>query len=184
MTRFLLFAAMLVAATLTAEADSEPPPGRLLVTFANSGVKSANAGFSAPYRYRKRYAIAASARQDAADIAREYALTPVDDWPIDALSVYCIVYRLDSGDDVDDLLVRLRADERVESAQRMHEFTTSGGATAQFNDTYARLQHGLGVLGIGEAHRISRGEEIRIAIVDSDVDARHEDLSGTFVENT
>lgn len=47
-----------------------------------------------------------------------------------------------------------------------------------YDDTYANLQYGLDILDIAAAHRTSRGEGIRIAIIDSNVDKNHEDLQG------
>ena len=65
-----------------------------------------------------------------------------------------------------------------ESVQELNEFETSTSAGLPFNDTYANLQHSIEELGIRNAHRHSLGDDIRIAIVDSHVDSRHEDLAG------
>ncbi|MEO0998279.1 MAG: S8 family serine peptidase, partial [Pseudomonadota bacterium] len=115
--------------------------------------------------------------RDAA-IETEYALTPVDEWPIRALSVYCFVYRVADAAVRDDIVARLSADPRIESAQRLNRFETSTDAAGGYDDTYASLQHGLALMGVTAAHRQSRGRGVRVAIVDGHIDVRHEELEG------
>lgn len=171
---------IMLATCALAHADDMVPDASsdILVTFENSGAKPVSGGFSAPYTNRKRYAIAATAQRDADNIADEYALAQVDHWPIKSLSVYCFVYRLSAGQNRESILARLNADIRVESAQPLQEFETGMTSNSEYNDTYVNLQHGLDVMGITEAHRHSRGEGVRIAIVDSNIDFNHEDLDG------
>ncbi len=150
----------------------------ILVTFENTGARAASSGAGAPYRNRKRYSISVEARKQAAAVAREYKLTQVDHWPIKHLSVYCFVYRVDDKDSRGEVLNRLRADSRVESAQAMNTFETSLLAESTYDDTYADLQYGLVTLGIDKAHRHSQGIGVRVAVIDSAVDLDHEDLKG------
>jgi subtilisin family serine protease len=56
--------------------------------------------------------------------------------------------------------------------------TANDSRALDYDDTYANLQHGLTSLQLHEAHRASTGRGVRIAIVDSDTDVDHEDLSG------
>lgn len=150
----------------------------ILVTFRNDGASTISGSIRAPYRARKRYRIAAEAREDADAIASEFALDEIDHWPIRSLGVYCFVYRVPEGANRQAVIDRLRADNRVESVQALQEFDTGTGSAMTYNDTYARLQHGLDSLGIEAAHQLTRGSDVRIAIIDSDADTDHEDLRG------
>lgn len=152
--------------------------GRLLVTFDNSGAGPASGSVRAPYRARKRYEIALSTRRTASAVAREYALVELEHWPIRSLGVYCVVYRVPAGSSREDLIDRLSRDGRVESAQPMQAFETGARAPGAYNDTYAHLQRGLDLLQVSAAHRNASGKGVRVAIVDSGVDTRHEDLAG------
>lgn len=154
----------------------------LLVTFENEGARVGSARFGAPYRARKRYAVSRAAARLADTIAREYELERIDAWLIRSLSVYCIVYRVRDGESRDDVIARLEDDPRVESVQAMHQFETSSPATTNYNDTYANLQYGLEAMDLVSAHLVSRGRGVRIAVVDSAVDAGHEDLLGRVGE--
>jgi len=174
----LAFIVALVLFSATASADKPDADRDILVTFVNDGAMSASAGFRAPYQTRRRYAISAKARRDARAVRSEYGLSEVDHWPIRSLSVYCFVYRVPDGEKREDVLVRLRADNRVESAQPLQVFESGTRISAKYDDKFANLQHGLDELGIGAAHRYSRGTGVRIAVIDSHYDVRHEDLKG------
>jgi subtilisin family serine protease len=173
----VVLAALLPAAAIAD--DRAPDPARdILVTLEEKGASDVSSGIGAPYRHRKRYAIGSATRRQAADIAREYTLLEIDGWPIRSLSVFCFVYRVDPGMDRDRVIERLRADPRIESAQALQQFETLANRTPDYDDTYTGLQRGLQVMDIPAAHRYSRGQGVRVAIVDSHADADHEDLKG------
>jgi subtilisin family serine protease len=181
-TIITVFLAAFLAAVLSAAAiadDRKPDTLRdILVTLDDEGVTAAGTGVSAPYRKRKRYAMETKTRRQANDIASEYALVEVARWPIRSLSEFCFVYRVDPGTDRSRVIERLRADSRVASAQALQRFETLTEPASGYDDTYTDLQRGLEVMDIPAAHRYSRGQGVRVAIVDSHADANHEDLEG------
>ena len=169
----IALATLAPAAVLAQDRDAEQD---ILVTFDNTTAQATTS--SAPYRARKRYFISTEARRHARDVAQEYGLEQVDHWPIRSLSVYCFVYRVPIDGDREGLVEALRKDSRVESAQPLNEFETRVTAQEGYDDTYANLQHGLSSLNLSAAHRYSRGKGVRIAVIDSNADTRHEDLQG------
>ena len=175
MLAFVFSLLLLVQPAMAQKNDAERD---ILVTFDNQGARMHSTGMSAPFRNRTRYSIAAAARRSADEVRDEYALIEVDHWPIRSLSIYCFVYRVPSGEDREALIDRLKSDARIESVQALQEFETGTSANANYNDTYANLQHGLSILDVSAAHRISRGQGVRVAIIDSDADSKHEDLKG------
>lgn len=176
----LLWVTALLGVALASEALAEPtdPSRDILVTFENTGASASSAGASPPYRFRKRYAVSGAVRQLSRAIEREYDLDPVAHWPIRSLSVYCFVYRVPEDHDRDDLVAALARDDRVESVQVLQRFETQFDEPDSYNDPYLKLQHGLQLLGVPEAHRAAVGKGVRVAIIDSHVDAQHEDLRG------
>jgi subtilisin family serine protease len=172
---------LLGAAESAYAGDGRLPDREILVTFENGGQQAINGGFGAPFRNRLRYSIAAEAERNAAAIEREYALSEVDRWPIRSLAVFCIVYRVAGDRDRDEILAKLHADRRIESAQPLNRFETAAGPEPAYNDRYAPLQYGLEAMGIAAAHRYSRGAGVRIAVVDGPADVEHEDLRGRIV---
>ena len=172
---FVLSLPFVVAPAMAQQNDAERD---ILVTFDNEGARRQSAATGAPFRNRKRYSIAAAARRNADDVRDEYSLLEIDHWPIRSLSIYCFVYRVPPGEDRETVIARLQSDERIESVQALQEFSTGTSAIVHYDDKYANLQHGLNILEISAAHRISRGQGVRVAIIDSAADERHEDLQG------
>jgi hypothetical protein len=126
-----------------------------------------------------RYAVSPAAQAQAEAIATAYRLREVAAWPIGVLGVHCVVYELPADVDRADFLERLRRDRRVESAQPLQSFSTSSRDTG---DPYRSLQHNLDAMNITLAHRWSRGEGIRIGIVDTGIELDHPDLVGRIVQ--
>lgn len=174
----VLCLALAVSATGYAENPRPDASRDILVTIADDGARSVGTGVSAPYRKRKRYPLEAETLMTASRIADEYRLVEIDRWPIRSLSVLCIVYRVSAGRDRDTVVRSLGNDVRIASAQRLQAFETLGESPPGYDDTYSGLQRSLEVMDVLSAHRFSRGNGVRIAIVDSYADAEHEDLSG------
>lgn len=121
------------------------------------------------------YGPSSAARTTAAAIATDYSLQESASWPIGLIGVHCIVYAMPPSAMQEDLLKRLVADRRVESAQPLATFSTRGSA---YNDPYAGLQDSLEQMSVAEAQQWSRGAGVRVAIVDTGVDLQHPDLRG------
>ncbi|MGH8200105.1 MAG: S8 family peptidase [Steroidobacteraceae bacterium] len=137
------------------------------------------------------YQVSASARATAHALEHDYRLREVSAWPIESLRVHCIVVRLPNLTPRAAMIARLAHDSRVESVQPLNEFSTetepnSSAApkappTGSNKRTYLPLQTNLRELGVLQAHRLSQGAAVRIAIIDTGVDYRHPDLEGRIV---
>lgn len=171
----LLTLALLHAAGTVA---AEPAADRILVTFDDPGMSnSARAGPVRPGYSRRTstYLVSIGVRRAARGIEREFGLRALDEWPIEPLKVHCIVYVVEDDRDVDELLVRLQTDPRVESAQRMNTFEVLGGP-AGASVAYGGLQHSAVSLELEAAHRWSRGDGARVVIIDTGADIAHPEI--------
>lgn len=175
----LLLYLLALGAPAGAAGDRQPDAAQdILVTLDARTAAPASGGVGAPYRKRKRYPVSLDVQMLVDELGRDYELREIARWPIRSLSVFCIVYRAADGGDRDSLLARIRADTRVESAQRLQQFETRSVGIGRYDDAYIDIQRSLDVMEIPAAHRLTRGEGVRVAVVDSTADVDHEDLAG------
>jgi hypothetical protein len=156
---------------------------QILVTVDNPRTQRSLRAGSTPKSYggtSARYEVSPQARRSIERLEVRYPLKRLAEWPIDALGVHCAVFTITTADVRDAVLARLRSDPEVESAQPMQTFAVrTGGA---YDDPYFDLQPGLAAMDIAGAHRRSRGENVRVAIVDTGIDQGHPDLAGRIEE--
>jgi len=181
----LAFAVMLGltgCATARLTADGALPdsmhtsPDRLIVvTVANDTAALASRAGSTPRGYDglQGYSASSSAREMVASIARDYHLSEVAAWPIPVLKVHCVVFEIAEASTRESVLAQLAHEPRVKLAQPLGTFQTM---SQSYNDPYVGLQHGFEQIDVADAHRWTRGEGVRVAIIDTGVDVEHPEL--------
>jgi len=164
-------------------------PGQfIVVAVANpvTGRPGAVGGTAHGYGSGTNYRVSASAATTLQEIARQYSLTAVSEWPIEQLKMHCVLFRIPPGTTREAVVEKLKADKRVLIVQPLNEFESAAAAPAAqpvpaasgSDDPYARLQSNVSALDVVEAHNFSRGAGIRVAIIDTGVDTHHPDLAG------
>ena len=187
----LLGAALALAGVAGIAAEAAPPvltpgevrqaPGQFIVVAVVNPLASRPAavgGTAHGYGAASNYRVGASAAGVIRDLATQYNLTRVSEWPIEQLGMHCVLFRIPPGTTREAMLERLRTDPRVRIAQPLNEFESATEAAPKFDDPYARLQSNVLALDVAEAHAISRGTGVRVAVIDTGVDTRHPDLAG------
>lgn len=156
------------------------PERFVVITLLNTEAMPSPRAGSSPRDYgpATQYGVAPRTRSTARDLASQYKMKAIREWPITQLRVHCIVYQMSAGESQSDLLRRLRSDSRVESAQPLHSFDTLSGT---YNDPYAGLQRNLVSMGVQQAHVWSRGKGVSIAVIDTAIDSKHADLAGSHI---
>jgi subtilisin family serine protease len=168
-------------------AAAEPPAPRIIVAFANHPHASlAPAGTTGSHYAGTGYNVAQGAQSQAHRVAGAYALHAVASWPIQALALHCVIYEITDGRAVDQVLASLAKDSGVVFAQPLQEFHTLTGSTEAappYNDPLYDLQTNLAALGIARAHARTQGQGLKVALIDTAVDADHPDLRGRIVRS-
>jgi hypothetical protein len=119
------------------------------------------------------YGATAEARKTLRSVESQYGLREVNAWPIDPLHVHCAVLEIPAGADRAGVLAALAKDRRVKLTQPLQTFATR---TDGYNDPYLGLQRGFQAMDVADAHPWSRGEGVKVAIIDTGVDILHPDL--------
>jgi subtilisin family serine protease len=121
------------------------------------------------------------------DLEAEYKLREVSAWPIESLHMHCAVLEIPAGADRDALLTRLSQDHRFALTQALQTFAVRtdakrGDATPgePYNDPYVGLQRGFAQMDVADAHPLSRGDGVKVALIDTGVDVHHPDLRGSI----
>jgi len=171
-----LSAMSLSCASVDASRASASLARQILVTFTDE--REGQVPVTSPangYRPRGDYGNSTWSLRVAGQLAEDYSLRPVEQWPISALGVHCVVYEIPEGQTLEDALRRLAGDRRIEAVQAMKTFRVMAET---YNDPYFKLQTGLRAMRIEDAHRFATGRDVSIAVIDTGVDARHPDLAG------
>lgn len=135
------------------------------------------------------YAGSTRSSAGAARLARDYGLREVSAWTIKPLRLRCMVYEIPASAERAEMIERLQRDDRVRLAQPLQSFDTlttpnhDGAAppasdAPAYNDPYVGLQRGFSAIGADRAQRWSSGTGVRVALIDTGVDAQHPDLRG------
>lgn len=128
------------------------------------------------------YGVTSAARATVRGITQDYGLHEVSAWPIAALRVHCVVFRVPDDTVPAQMIARLAKDPRVDSAQPLNQFATETDSSASaYNDPYASLQTVLRDLTVEQAQQWSRGAGVRVAIIDTGIDFEHPDLVGQVI---
>ncbi len=156
------------------------PTQFIVVAVANpvTGRPAAVGGTAHGYGSTSNYRVSASATALIRELAREHSLTLVSEWPIEQLQMHCVLFRVPPGTTREAVIDKLLTDKRVLIAQPLNEFESATALPSAFDDPYARLQSNVSALDVAEAHIISRGRGVRVAIIDTGVDIEHPDLAG------
>ena len=107
-----------------------PSPGaaskQIVVAFTNQpqSLPSSAGSTGARYSGGGGYTVAQSAQRQARRVASDYALREVVSWPIQVLSMHCVVFEITNGRPAADVLASLAHDRRVALAQPLQEFHT------------------------------------------------------------
>jgi subtilisin family serine protease len=116
----------------------------------------------------------AARRRIAAELARTYGLTLVNEWPMAAIGVDCFVMEEPGNRPVGQALAALAQDPRVLWAQAVNLYE---GMDATGDPLYP-VQPASRDWQLAALHRASTGRQVAVAVIDSGVDGEHPDLLG------
>lgn len=179
----VLLAAFVSLAPASVHADPQPsaPEREILVM-----VRQAPAHYRPTGDYGGAYGdqMGESARKRVASrIARQHGLTLTDNWPMPMIGVDCFVMIVPQGRSTNEAASEVSHDPDVDWAQPVTLYGTRGSAAAYPNDPLFAAEPAARLWHLADLHRISTGRGVRVAVVDSGIEASHPDLSGQLALN-
>ncbi|HEX9472569.1 MAG TPA: S8 family serine peptidase [Steroidobacteraceae bacterium] len=130
-------------------------------------------GTAFDYGDQQAYAVSDGARRTMRALASRYHLQYTQSWPIGLLHLECAVFALPAGAAPEALLAQLQQDKRVAIAEPLHDYEV-----LTTPDSYAAVQTSNERMKVGQAHLISRGRGVRIALIDTGLASDHPELRG------
>ena len=155
-----------------------------------------NRGSGVPPRGERRFIadeiileFAPGATPQAIDqLARRYNLTPLESQSFPLIGSIFSRWHIAGGRSVPNVVGVVEDERIVASAQPNYLFAlqqdAASGAAANTAPAHGEAaQYVLAKLQIGEAHQVATGKNILVAVIDSQIDAKHPDLDGTIAKS-
>ncbi len=115
-------------------------------------------------------------------LARRFDLTLVETKNFSLISSQLTRWRIKNDRPVENVVASLKRENIVASVQPNYIFTLQEQSVTPIIQGDP-AQYVLGKLEVAAAHRLATGRHVRIAVIDSDIDAKQPDLKGAVVKN-
>ena len=116
-------------------------------------------------------------------IARRYNLTLLESQDFALLGGTLHRWRVAGGRPLADVIGALEGERAVASAQPNYVFTLQDDVETAATVAGDPAQYALAKLHIREAHQFATGKQVTLAMIDSEVDVQHPDLTGTVAKS-
>jgi subtilisin family serine protease len=169
-----------IGASLPAAASSGDEARQILVM-----LKMPPAHYRPNSNYSGSYGDAAgqaARKRTARRIAERHGVELREGWPMPLLGVDCYVMIVPPGKALDDVIAAVAKEPGVAWAQRMTSYAIPEKVGAADDPLYS-AQPTAREWKLRELQRSATGRGVKIAIVDSQVDVSHPDLTGQFVSD-
>jgi hypothetical protein len=115
-------------------------------------------------------------------LAARHQLTHIESHNIGLTATTIHRWRIADGRSVPDVIRALERDGGVRAAQPNYRYTLQQNEGTQPSEIEA-LQYSLAKLHLAQAHRISTGAQVLVAVIDSGIDISHPEIAGMVAES-
>jgi len=119
----------------------------------------------------------------ARGIARNHGLKFVDGWPMPMIGVDCFIMAVPDGRSTAAAAQELSRDGKVAWAEPVQLYKTQAAAALSPNDPLFRAQPAAREWQLAELHHLATGRGVKVAVIDSGIQADHPDLAGQLLIN-
>ena len=110
-------------------------------------------------------------------LARGHGLTLVGNWPMPLVEVDCYIMRVPPGRSAAEAAADFARDRAVAWAEPLATYGAQGREGAP-NDPLYPVQPAARAWRLNALHAVATGRNVRVAVIDSRIDATHPDLAG------
>ncbi|MBK8814556.1 MAG: S8 family serine peptidase [Methylococcaceae bacterium] len=114
------------------------------------------------------------------ELAHRHAIEETGEFPLSAIGVDCLVYKIPEHQPFADTIEKLKADKRIGLVQENQVFEGIQGGES---DEMAALSYGPQLTHSDRAHRLATGKGVKIAVIDTGAEKNHPDLKDRIVES-
>ncbi len=165
------------SADLGGNGNGSSPRGRN----ANGGPRRTAAQAAVTQRYLSDQVIAEVDGAQADELARRHRLTRVGLQELPLLGSAIGLFRITDRRSVETVRTELAADASVRSVQPNFRYVLQDQKQAATEGDPA--QYALGKLRLPQAHALSQGSGVTVAVIDSGIDAGHPELANTIADS-
>jgi len=181
MARFLMWLAVILlgAASATAASAAGAPTDRQILVM----VREAPDHYRLSGAYGGTYGdeLGRSARSRVARaVARKYALTLVEDWPMPMIGIDCFVMAVPEGQTPSAAAEQVSHERDVAWAQPVSVYQARAAGS---NDPLFAAEPAAVEWHLADLHRLASGRGTHVAVIDSGIDSSHPDLAGQIAVN-
>ena len=109
------------------------------------------------------------------ELAKQHTILETGEFPLSSIGVDCLVYKVPDQLPMDQIVAKLRADKRVGLVQENQVFE---GIQSGESDAFAAISYAAKLTHVDDAHKLTTGKGVKIAIVDTGAEKEHPDLKG------
>lgn len=108
-------------------------------------------------------------------LSEKYKLTFVENWPMPAIQLDCMIFYVPDGRSLKDIAEKLSNDPSVSWAEPMDAYDVLGSEVTHKDPLY-KLSPAAAQWDIARLHQKWRGDNVKIAVIDTHVDRNHPEL--------
>jgi len=116
-------------------------------------------------------------------LARRHRLNRVESQTFELTGTTMFRWTIPEGRSMGDVIRRLEADRIVRSVQPNYQYQLQQQQAAPARSYGDPAQYALGKLRLAEAHGVTQGDRILVAVIDSGIDAAHPELAGVIADS-
>lgn len=119
----------------------------------------------------------------ARTIAHDHGLTFLDGWPMPMIGVDCFIMAVPDGRSTSAAAEELSHDAKVSWAEPVQLYEAQGSPSPSPNDPLYSAEPAAQQWDLADLHRVATGRGIKVAVIDSGIQANHPDLAGQLLVN-